>query len=102
MVKVISTSSSAAAKAANPANGISKASLTIQKKHQDVATESKDVREILSTLHGMLPRCEGEDELEIMQEAIYYIQDLRDLLGDKQQLVKCSKPRINNLVPSAV
>merc|ERR1712183_72254 len=91
-------------------NGLSKASLTIQKPAQP--EEREGVREILSTLHDMLPKCEGEGELEIMQQAIYYIQDLRDLLNDNnghssdlQQLVNRTNASINSaksLVPSAV
>ena len=64
------------AASASENNKISKNSLAI-KKNDDLK-----VKETLSKLQNILPKCCDEgDQLEIMQQAIYYIQDLRDLLA---------------------
>ena len=55
--------------------GISKNSLSIKK------NDEVKVKETLSKLQTIIPKCcDGEDQLEIMQQAIYYIQDLREML----------------------
>ena len=57
-------------------NGVSKNSLSIKK------NDELKVKETLSKLQNILPKCgDEEDQLEIIQQAIYYIQDLRDLLA---------------------
>ena len=86
-------------------NKISKNSLAI-KKNDDLK-----VKETLSKLQNILPKCcdqnilpkcgdEG-DQLEIIQQAIYYIRDLSELLN-KPEISGMKKISNQNIVSSPV
>ena len=56
--------------------GISRSSIIIGK------NDEVKVKETLLKLQTIIPRCcDAGDQLEIMQRAIYYIQDLREMLA---------------------
>ena len=77
-------------------NGVSRNSLAI-KKNDDLK-----VKETLSKLQNILPKCGDEgDQLEIIQQAIYYIRDLSELLN-KPQISGMKKISNQNIVSSPV
>ena len=84
--KVVSTSE----------NKISKNSLAIKK------NDELKVKETLSRLQNILPKCGDEgDQLEIIQQAIFYIRDLSELLN-KPEISGMEKISNQNIVSSPV
>ena len=77
-------------------NKISKNSLSIKK------NDELKVKETLSKLQNILPKCGDEgDQLEIIQQAIYYIRDLSELLN-KPEISGMKKISNQNIVSSPV